>query len=92
MYLLVKNPPAESVYPPVQQMSVESVPEGWIAFPEKWLSCFYPVGKLASGFVRVTHDDTTVTDCVWDENAYQAWLAAQPTSSAPLTKDELPLE
>ena len=39
---------------------------------------FYPADKRAAGFVSIEHDDETVTDCTWNEEAYQSWLAKQP--------------
>jgi len=51
---------------------------GLLSFPQKFLSEFYKEGKRAAGFVTITDDGTTVTSCVWDEEAYQAWCEANP--------------
>ena len=39
-------------------------------------------GKRAAGFVNITDDGTTVTSCVWDEEAYQEWCAENPAPDA----------
>ena len=49
-----------------------------LKFPDEFFSIYYPKDKQAAGFVNITDDGTTVTSCVWDEEAYQAWLSEQP--------------
>lgn len=51
---------------------------GLLAFPDQFLPEYYKEGKRAAGFVQITDNGTAVTSCVWDEEAYQAWLAEQP--------------
>lgn len=51
---------------------------GLLIFPDEFISEFYKEGKRAAGFVTITDDGTTVTSCVWDEEAYQAWCEANP--------------
>lgn len=47
-------------------------------FPDEFMNIFYPPDKRASGFVTITDDGTTVTSCMWDEEAYQEWCEANP--------------
>lgn len=61
-------------YPPLKSVPAPSL----LKFPDKFLSEFYKEGKLAAGFVDIIDDGTTVTSCVWNEAAYQAWMAEQP--------------
>lgn len=51
---------------------------GLIFFPDEFLPIFYPTDKRAAGFVTITDDGETVTSCVWNEEAYQAWCAENP--------------
>lgn len=51
---------------------------GLLYFPDEFLPEFYKEGKRAAGFVDIEHDDEKVTSCVWNEEAYQEWLATQP--------------
>lgn len=51
---------------------------GALIFPNDFLNVYCMPGKRRVGFVKITDDGTTVTSCVWDEEAYQAWLAEQP--------------
>lgn len=71
MYL---NPSEKLPYPALQS----SNREGTIFFPDELLSEFYKPGKRAAGFVDIEHDGEKVTSCVWNEEAYQEWLATQP--------------
>ena len=48
----------------------------------EFMSEYLKYGKRASGFVNITDDGTTVTSCVWDEEAYQAWCAENPAPDA----------
>lgn len=62
-----------------ETMNIQSAyAPGLLQFPDEFFPIFYPDGKRAAGFVNITDDGTTVTSCVWDEEAYQAWLAEQP--------------
>ena len=54
--------------------------DGLLEFPDKFVPIFYPKDKKAAGFVTIEHDGAAVTACVWDEEAYQAWLSTQPDS------------
>ena len=56
---------------------------GLLAFPDEFMPVFYPEDKQAAGFVTIQHDGETVTDCRWNEEAYQAWLAALPEPVDP---------
>lgn len=51
---------------------------GLLAFPDEFLPEFYKEGKRAAGFVTIEDDGERVTDCRWDEEAYQAWVAEHP--------------
>lgn len=62
-----------------ETMNIQSIyAPGLLQFPDEFIPIFYPDGKRAAGFVNITDDGTTVTSCVWDEEAYQAWLSEQP--------------
>ncbi len=56
---------------------------GLLAFPDEFLPVFYPENKQAAGFVTITHDGETVTDCQWNEAAYQAYLDSLPEPVEP---------
>lgn len=59
--------------------SIQSTPAtGLLEFPDEFMPIYYPEGKRAAGFVTITDNGTTVTSCVWDEEAYQAWCAENP--------------
>lgn len=73
---------------------IQSTPApGLLEFPDEFMPVFYSEGKRAAGFVKITDDGTTVTSCVWDEEAYQAWCEEnpeQPTEPAiPTTEERL---
>lgn len=51
---------------------------GLLIFPDKFIPIFNQPNKRAAGFVTITDNGTTVTSCVWDEEAYQAWCAENP--------------
>lgn len=51
---------------------------GLLIFPDKFIPIFNKPNKRAAGFVTITDNGTTVTSCVWDEEAYQAWCAENP--------------
>lgn len=53
-----------------------------LEFPDEFMPVFYPSDKRAAGFVTITDDGTTVTSCVWDETAYQAWCEENPAPDA----------
>ena len=55
---------------------------GLLYFPDEFIPVFYPSDKRAAGFVTITDDGTTVTSCVWDETAYQAWCEENPAPDA----------
>lgn len=58
---------------------IQSTPApGLLEFPDEFMSEFYKEGKRAAGFVTIIDDGHTVTSCVWDEEAYQAWAAENP--------------
>lgn len=62
---------------------IQSTPApGLLEFPDRFMPIFYPDGKRAAGFVTITDDGTTVTSCVWDEEAYQEWCEENPASDA----------
>lgn len=51
---------------------------GLVYFPDEFLSEYFKEGKRAAGFVKIEHDGTKVTSCVWDEEAYQKWAEENP--------------
>lgn len=55
-----------------------SYSDSLLKFPDEFMREFSKDGKRAAGFVTITDDGTTVTSCVWDEEAYQKWAAANP--------------
>lgn len=79
MYYIQPSPNPGGGYPAPQ-----SVPApGLLSFPDEFLPVFYPEGKEAAGFVTIQHDGETVTDCQWNEEAYQAWLSIRPEPEEP---------
>lgn len=73
MYL-INTKSKNGAYPPLQGQRNG----GELIFPDRFLSEFHKEGKRAAGFVTIEHDGAAVTACVWDEEAYQAWLSEQP--------------
>lgn len=65
---------------------------GLLQFPDKFMPVYYMDGKRAAGFVTITDDGTTVTSCVWDEDAYQAWAAENPEQPETEPEPEPTLE
>lgn len=62
-----------------QYMSLQSVfSPGLLEFPDEFLAEYFKEGKQAAGFVVIEDDGERVTACHWDEEAYQAWVAAHP--------------
>lgn len=62
---------------------IQSTPaQGLLEFPDSFMQEFYKEGKRAAGFVTTTDDGTTVTSCVWNEEAYQAWCEENPAHDA----------
>lgn len=55
---------------------------GALIFPDDLLTIYFQPDKRASGFVDITDDGTTVTSCVWDEEAYQKWCEENPAPDA----------
>lgn len=58
-------------------MSTER-PDGWLIFPDEFMSEFYKDGKRAAGFVDITDDGEQVLTCVWNESNYQQWAEQNP--------------
>lgn len=56
---------------------------GLVAFPDEMMGEFFKDGKQAAGFCVIEHDGETVTSCTWDEDAYQAYIAALPDPVEP---------
>lgn len=56
---------------------------GLVAFPDELMGEFFKDGKQAAGFCTIEHDGETVTSCTWDEDAYQAYIAALPEPAEP---------
>lgn len=63
---------------------------GLVYFPDELISVFYPSDKRAAGFVTIEHDGTTVTSCVWDDEAYQRWAEDNPEQPEPETSNYIP--
>lgn len=80
LYLYIEYDDQTSFSPPMSHWA-----EGSYAFPDEFLPEYYKEGKRASGFVRVTHDETRVLSCVWDEEAYRKWEAENPETPRPAT-------
>ena len=53
-------------------------PDGWAEFPEKFVPIFYPSDKQAAGFIDITVENGVVTSCVWNDEAYQAYISSLP--------------
>lgn len=59
--------------------NLQSYPvKGLLAFPDEFLPEFFKADKKCVGFVNIEDDGETVTACVWDEEAYQAYIATLP--------------
>lgn len=56
---------------------------GLVAFPDELMGEFFKDGKQAAGFCVIEHDGEAVTSCTWDEDAYQAYIAALPDPVEP---------
>lgn len=64
---------------------------GLVAFPDEMMGEFFKDGKQAAGFCVIEHDGETVTSCTWDEDAYQAYIAAlpDPVDPPPTTEERV---
>lgn len=90
MLLIILQKNIDGSYPPLQRVYNSSPRPGTLIFPEEFYDIFYPSDKRAAGFVNITDDGTTVTSCVWDESAYQAWAAENPEQ--PEQEPEEPID
>ena len=62
-----------------QTNDIQSTPfQGALIFPDEFFSVYHTPGKRAAGFVTITDDGERVTSCVWNEEAYQMWVAENP--------------
>ena len=63
---------------------------GLVLLPEEFLPEYFKEGKRAAGFVKIEHDGTKVTSCVWDEEVYQKWCEDNPeTEPDTLTENKI---
>ena len=64
---------------------------GLAVFPDELMGEFFKDGKQAAGFCVIEHDGETVTSCTWDEDAYQAYIAAlpEPVEPPPTTEERV---
>ena len=63
---------------PITLSNQSNYAPGLLYFPDEFLSEYFKEGKRAAGFVKIEHDGTKVTSCVWDEEAYQKWAEENP--------------
>lgn len=70
-------------YPGVQKCESDTVPDGFYEIQDCMLSEFYKEGKESGGFVDLITEGDRITDVIWNEEAYQAWLAALPEPVDP---------
>lgn len=77
MLYINKNVDLDGSHGPVFE-DPKFVASSFIIFPDKFMPIYYPSDKRAAGFVTIEDDGTTVTSCVWDEEAYQEWCEANP--------------
>lgn len=87
MYFIYSTPSAGGAYPPLQTTSRLEM----LTFPDELLCEFYKEGKEAAGFVTIEHDGEKVTSCIWNEEAYQAYIASlpEPALVTPTTEERL---
>lgn len=85
------NTTATAPYPPLIDWGKPTPPDGWALFPDQFYSTFYPADKLAAGFVDITVENGTVTDCIWNEEAYQAYIASLPDPEPETPSDTDPV-
>lgn len=78
MYLINSIKNTDGAYSPLQRIYDATTRPGTFIFPDYFVPVFYPPDKRSAGFVTIEDDGTTVTSCVWDEVAYQAWCEANP--------------
>lgn len=80
MYIIQSKPNDNGSYPAVQSWRLKNPPVGYYFFPEKFMDVFYDQTKKVAGFVSIEADELTltVTSCIWNEEAYQAYLATIP--------------
>ena len=86
MFYLLPNPSSIGAFCAPQSQPAP----GLLNFPDEYLTEFFKSGKQAAGFVTIEHDGKTVTSCVWNENAYLAYLTTLPKPSlAEVQADKL---
>lgn len=74
MWYLNPNINTRNSYPPLQS----SYAPGLLIFPNEFIKEFYKTGKIAAGFVTIENNGEKVTSCIWNEEAYQAYLVTIP--------------
>lgn len=80
MYIIQSQPNENGGYPAIQSWRLKNPPVGCYFFPEEFMNVFYDPSKVEPGFVTIEADEQslTVTSCVWNEEAYQAYIASLP--------------
>ena len=73
---------------PVTLSNQSNYAPGLVLLPDEFLPEYIKEGKRAAGFVKIEHDGTKVTSCVWDEEAYQQWCEANPEQPEPEPEPE----
>lgn len=69
--------------------NLQSYPvKGLLAFPDEFLPEFFKADKKCAGFVNIEDDGETVTACVWDEEAYQAYVVTLPEEAVEAVAEE----
>ena len=84
MKIIQQQPNPSGAYPPIQEGSFSAVPPGMALWPDDLpAEAFYE----AQGFVRLTVEEVeevpTVTACVSDTAAWEAWKASLPPEAEP---------
>lgn len=75
-------------YPPIQSWNGIEPPDGYVEFPDQFLSTFYPVGKRFGGFVDIIVENNVITSCTWDDDSYQSYASAHPEDLTPPPEEE----
>lgn len=90
MYIISAVANVSGSYPPLQSWSSPKCPDTHYLFPDEFYSEFYKADKKCAGFVTIVADESTrnVISCVWNEEAYQTYLATLPPPYKPTNAEK----
>lgn len=83
MYIVSEEKNEYNQYACIQTWENKEIPNGFLEFPEDKWGVFFPSDKKGCGFVDFRIDGKKIIDVIWNEEAYQAYLASLPEPEEP---------